>query len=54
MPFRGDNFKDFKEINKIRKENNKYKYIAVFITVIPGIILGGFMEQEIGPIPRSI
>lgn len=47
MPFRGDNFKDFKEINKIRKENNKYKYIAVFITVIPGIILGGFMGKKL-------
>ncbi|EDW51947.1 essential MCU regulator, mitochondrial [Drosophila sechellia] len=47
MPFSGDNFKDFKEINKIPKENNKYKYIAVLITVIPGIILGGYMGKKL-------
>ncbi|EDX04045.1 essential MCU regulator, mitochondrial [Drosophila simulans] len=47
MPFNGDNFKDFKEINKIRKENNKFKYIAVLITVIPGIILGGYMGKKL-------
>ncbi|XP_043662864.1 essential MCU regulator, mitochondrial [Drosophila teissieri] len=47
MPFNGDNFRDFKELNKIPKDNNKYKYIGALIIVIPGIILGGFMGKKL-------
>ncbi|EDW87802.1 uncharacterized protein LOC6526994 [Drosophila yakuba] len=47
MPLGGDNSKGFKELNKIPKDNNKYKYIGALIVVIHGIILGGFMGKKL-------
>ncbi|XP_016963380.1 essential MCU regulator, mitochondrial [Drosophila biarmipes] len=48
MPFDGDDFKDFKELDKIKipKRSKKYIYIGIAVTVIPGILLGGYLGKK--------
>ncbi|XP_016985770.1 uncharacterized protein LOC108049180 [Drosophila rhopaloa] len=47
MPFgRQDTHKDFKELKKIPKSNNKYCYVGIMVTVIPGILLGGYIGKK--------
>ncbi|KAH8353253.1 hypothetical protein KR084_009867 [Drosophila pseudotakahashii] len=41
-----DNFKDFKELRKIPRLSTKYTYIGIMVTVIPGILLGGYLGKK--------
>ncbi|XP_016933715.3 essential MCU regulator, mitochondrial [Drosophila suzukii] len=47
MPFDGDDFKDFKELKKIPKRSKKYIYVGIAVTVIPGILLGGYIGKKL-------
>ncbi|XP_037711038.1 essential MCU regulator, mitochondrial [Drosophila subpulchrella] len=47
MPFDGDDFKDFKELKKIPMRSKKYIYVGIAVTVIPGILLGGYMGKKL-------
>ncbi|XP_017069657.1 essential MCU regulator, mitochondrial [Drosophila eugracilis] len=47
MPIGGDDLKDFKELNKIPKRSKTYMYAGIMLTVIPGILLGGYMGKKL-------
>ncbi|XP_017014668.2 essential MCU regulator, mitochondrial [Drosophila takahashii] len=42
-----DDFSDFKELRKMPKRSTKYTNIAIMVSVIPGILLGGYMGKKL-------